>query len=56
MAANIIKEHYINKVLAFMKGDSARVVSNKEFMRVYDIVMNQCDTQDNGPKLHTLYS
>lgn len=38
-----------------MKGESARVVSNKEYMRVYGIVMNQCDQQDNGAKLHTLY-
>ena len=38
-----------------MKGQSARVVSNKEYVRVYGIVMNQCDQQDNGQKLHQLY-
>lgn len=54
-AAKQIRDSYINKVLAFMKGESARVVSNKEYMRVYGIVMNQCDQQDNGAKLHTLY-
>jgi cullin 1 len=47
-ASKQIKEGYIDKVIAFMKGQSARVVSNKEYVRVYGIVMNQCDQQDNG--------
>lgn len=38
-----------------MSGESARVVTNREYMRVYNIVMNQCDQQDNGLKLHNLY-
>ncbi len=54
-ASKQIKEGYIDKVIAFMKGQSARVVSNKEYVRVYGIVMNQCDQQDNGQKLHQLY-
>lgn len=42
-AAKCIKENYIMKVIDFMNGKSARVVSNKEYMKVYGIVMNQCD-------------
>lgn len=50
-----IRDCYITKVREFMNNVSARVVSNKEYMRVYNIVMNQCDQQDNGQKLHNLY-
>jgi hypothetical protein len=39
----LIQNDYINKVLAFMEGKSARVVSNKEYLKVYGVVMAQCD-------------
>lgn len=51
-AAAQIRDCYINKVRDFMNGLSSRVVANKEYMRVYGIMMNQCDQQDNGARLH----
>jgi hypothetical protein len=51
----VIQNDYINKVLAFMEGKSARVVSNKEYLKVYGVVMAQCDQQDNGALLYKLY-
>jgi hypothetical protein len=42
-AAQNIKEKYIDKALDYMAGKSTKMVSNKEYMRVYAIVMAQCD-------------
>jgi len=42
-------------VLDFMEGKSARVVSNKEYLKVYGVVMAQCDQQDNGALLYSLF-
>ena len=55
VAAKRIKDDYIVQVLNFMNGRSQRVVPSSQYMRVYGIVMNQCDQQDNGAKLHKLY-
>jgi hypothetical protein len=42
-AEKVIKSEYIDKVLDFMSGKSARVVSNKQYIDVYQVVMHQCD-------------
>jgi hypothetical protein len=38
-AKTVIENDYISKVLDFLEGKSTRVVSNKEYLKVYGVVM-----------------
>ena len=42
----------MDKVLAFLKGESNRVTTNVEFMKVYNMVLYQCDQEDNNNHLY----
>ena len=54
-AVEIIRDDYVKKLFSFLRGDSQRVQSPTEFMKVYQIVMYQCDHEDNGEKLYKLF-
>jgi len=38
-------------VFGFLRGELKCVVKNKEYVKVYEVVMHQCDNNDNGGKL-----
>ena len=45
---DFINENLVDKLLKFLRKESDRVTSNVEYMRVYDQVIYQCDTNDNS--------
>ena len=42
-AEKFVQENYVDKVLAFLRGDSTRVASNSDYMKVYNLMLYQCD-------------
>lgn len=52
---NEIKTCYIDRIVSFLDGSSERVVNNKEFVRIYQIIVNQCDSEDNNEPLYDFY-
>lgn len=47
-----IQTRFVDKVLDFLRGDSQKVTTNKEFVNVYNIVLYQCDQEDNNNHLY----
>ena len=43
-----IHENYVDKLLKFLRGESNRVTTNVEYMKVYQLIIYQCDTNDNN--------
>lgn len=39
-------------MFGFLRGELKCVVKNKEYVKVYEVVMHQCDNNDNGGKLY----
>lgn len=54
-AERFIQTNYVDKVLAFLSGESARLTSNKEYMKVHDVVLYQCDQEDNNNHLYSYF-
>lgn len=50
-----IKSNYIDKIVGFLSGESKRVSSNKDFMDTYQIIVNQCDMEDNNEALYQFF-
>ena len=38
-AEKFIQENYVDKVLAFLRGESDRVVCNKDYMKIYNLML-----------------
>jgi hypothetical protein len=51
-ARNLIQKDYVDKVFGFLRGELKSVAKSKEYVKVYEVVMHQCDNQDNGGKLY----
>lgn len=46
-AKSTIQKQYVDKVLAFIRSNGTeKCVSPGEFIKVYEVVMYQCDTAD----------
>lgn len=54
-AKQLIQTNYVDKVIAFLRKEAKRGATNSEFMKVYEVVMNQCDAQDNGQGLYAYF-
>jgi cullin 1 len=50
-----IKQGYIDRIVNFLNGQASRVVNNQEFMQIYEIIVNQCDTEDNNEDLYQFF-
>ena len=50
-----IKQGYIDRIVNFLNGKATRVVNNQEFMQIYEIIVNQCDTEDNNEDLYQFF-
>ena len=49
-----ISDNYVNKLLLFLRGESNRVTTNKEYMKVYQLIIYQCDTNDNNEQIYDI--
>ena len=38
-AEKFVQENYVDKVLAFLRGESDRVVYNKDYMKIYNLML-----------------
>lgn len=47
-----IQTEYVDKAIQFLRGDQKRICSAAEYMKVFEVVMHQCDSQDNGERLY----
>ena len=45
----------MDKVLAFLRGDSSRVTNNADYMKVYNLMLYQCDQEDNNNHLYAYF-
>ena len=50
-----IKGGYIDKIVGFLTKKSDRVVTNAGFMEIYQIIVQQCDTEDNNEDLYQFF-
>ena len=50
-----INRHYVEKLLQFLRGDSHRVTTNQEYMKVYQLIIFQCDTNDNNEQIYDIF-
>ena len=46
-----IADNYVTKLLKYLRGEAAIVSSNKEFMKVYQVIIYQCDANDNNQQV-----
>ena len=53
--AEYIGEQYIDKVIDYIKGVRASIVTSKEYMQIYNYVIEQCDYGDNSAKLYDYF-
>ena len=54
-AAAKIRKEFIDKLFGYLAGKLQKVMNNKEFMAIYEVVVFQCDQADNGAKLYTFF-
>lgn len=52
---DFINENYVKKLLEFLRGESKRVTTNKEYMKVYQLIIYQCDTNDNNEQIYDIF-
>lgn len=50
-----IHENYVDKLLKFLRGESNRVTTNVEYMKVYQLIIYQCDTNDNNEQIYEIF-
>ena len=50
-----IHENYVDKLLKFLRGESMRVTTNVEYMKVYQLIIYQCDTNDNNEQIYEIF-
>jgi hypothetical protein len=54
-AIEVIQKNYIDRVFMFMNKKATSVVNPKEFVKVCEIVMRQCDEEANSIQLHAYF-
>ena len=54
-AERFIQTNYVDKVLAFLNGTSDRVTNNSDYMKVYNLMLYQCDQEDNNNHLYNYF-
>lgn len=54
-AEKFVQENYVDKVLAFLRGDSDRVVQNADYMKTYNLMLYQCDQEDANGHLYDYF-
>ena len=52
---DLIQTTYIDKVLAFFRGDSDKLPSEQDFMKVRTAVLKQCDESDHNESLYAYF-
>lgn len=52
---DFINENYVKKLLEFLRGESNRVTTNREYMKVYQLIIYQCDTNDNNEQIYDIF-
>ncbi len=45
---DFINTHFVSKLLNFLRGGAQKVTNNAEYMKVYQLIIYQCDTNDNN--------
>ena len=46
-----IADNYVTKLLRYLHGDATSVSSKKEFMKVYQVIIYQCDVIDKNQQV-----
>ena len=46
-----INDNYISKLLKYLRGEAVTVSTNREFMKVYQVIIYQCDVNDNNQQV-----
>ena len=53
---NVINDCYVSKLLKYLSGESTVVSSHGEFTKVYQLIINHCDNQDNNLEVHECFT
>lgn len=48
--------NFVSKLMAYLRGEVQRVVTNKEYMIVYNAIIYECDTNDNNDEVHQIFN
>jgi hypothetical protein len=51
-AKALIKREYVDKVFGFLREEVTYVTMSTDFVKFNEVVMHQCDAQDNAGKLY----
>lgn len=51
----LIQRDYVDRVFGFLRGEFTYVSRAKDFVKVHEVVMHQCDSEDNGGKLYQYF-
>ena len=50
-----INTNYVSKLLAFLSGSSLRVTTHAEYMKVYSLIIWQCDSNDSNEQINMIF-
>lgn len=50
-----ISTNFVVKLLAWLNKQSSRVVTHEEYMKVYQQIIYQCDTEDNNEQVYDIF-
>ena len=51
----LINDNFVSKLLGYLRGDSLKVSTNEEYMKVYQLIIFQCDTNDNNEQIYNIF-
>jgi len=49
---NYIQSTYVDKIIAYIQGRSPTIATSKEYIRLYNFIIEQCDFGDNSANLY----
>ena len=52
---DFINANYVSKLLAFLNGNSQRVTTHAEYMKVYSLIIWQCDSNDSNEQINMIF-
>ena len=52
---DFINQHFVSKLLDFLRKSATKVTNNAVYMKVYQLIIYQCDTNDNNEQIYSIF-
>ena len=52
---DFIYNNYVGKLLQFLRGEVTRVTTHAEYMKVYSLIIWQCDSNDSNEQINMIF-